>query len=139
MVFYSVHKTHSSVKYHLYASAKVYNTIKTIWEKCIMKFLDSAQNKYGYSDYEIAQVQYLFITLASEISKLSLFAIIWTLQGKFTEYCRHMHFLQSYLNIEYHHWTQTTNKPDRNFCCYIFLLHSYVHHAPPSLTWESNG
>jgi len=52
-----------------------------------MKFLDSVQNKYGYSDYEIAQVQYLFITLGSEISKLSLFAIIWALQGKFLEYC----------------------------------------------------
>lgn len=52
-----------------------------------MKFFESIQKSYGYTDYEIAQVKYLFVTLASEISKIIIFAYIWWIQNKIPEYC----------------------------------------------------
>lgn len=51
-----------------------------------MKFLSSIQDKYGYSDYEIAQVRYLLITLASELSKFLIFALLWGYRGQLREY-----------------------------------------------------
>lgn len=38
---------------------------------------DFLKNEYGFSDYQIAQLKYLFKTIASEFSKLAIMAIIF--------------------------------------------------------------
>lgn len=49
------------------------------------KFLRYIQNSYGYSDYEIEVIEYFFLTIASELSKMFIIFAFFIYIGEFTE------------------------------------------------------